>query len=289
MVPRYRPARTASTLSKAARGSGYSQRRSNRQAKRRGESVSRQTRRPDVSDTERAHLGALQFLECHPTGLETLENYQNTATVRRPKELDYFPVTRIFALPRGVHHAGHQASFSPASRQIHRDAPARRHPVKAIGLFEPPFGVAQIDASNNHSSGTWLSEAETAPAAARQPSPCEPASSTNPRPNRSSVEILRPPCSQPCVWSPRAGPSRGSRSDRRELRVSASLRDDRGGMVEIPKLDIEIGRQWFEVGGAEVGRGARYIARVGLLDRELADAATFGVIAFEQARTRRSH
>ena len=53
--------------------------------------------------------------------------------------------------------------------------------------------------------------------------------------------------------------------------AAAVLRQDRRRAVEIAELDVEVGRERLEVLGAEIGGGARDVARVGLLDRELAD------------------
>ena len=71
----------------------------------------------------------------------------------------------------------------------------------------------------------------------------------------------------------RASPAgRASGADRRGPCPRRSRRRWRTS-VEVAELDVEIVRQRLEVLGAEIGRGARDVARVGLLDREFARPA----------------
>src|SRR5262249_1615459 len=63
-----------------------------------------------------------------------------------------------------------------------------------------------------------------------------------------------------------------------------TLRADRGRAIEVAELDIEVVGDRLEVLGAEIGRGARDVAGVGLLDGELADRLALGLVGVEQGR-----
>jgi hypothetical protein len=53
-------------------------------------------------------------------------------------------------------------------------------------------------------------------------------------------------------------------------------------MIDITEFDVEIVRQRFVVGGAEIGGGARHVARVSLLDGKLRHRFALGLVAVEQ-------
>ena len=123
-------------------------------------------------------------------------------------------------------------------------------------------------------------------AAAHQAAPSKVASRTNERPKRSIVETL---------WPPRlsqmrsAGPGTAEGEARIVVAailtvVLAVLGRDRRRAVEIAELDVEIGCRRLKVLGTEIGRRARDIARVGLLDGELGDRLALDLVGLQQLR-----
>ncbi len=80
----------------------------------------------------------------------------------------------------------------------------------------------------------------------------------------------------------RAG--RTSGADRHARLSRRSRRRSRRRAIEVAELDIEVVGRRLEVLGAEIGRGARDVARVGLLDGELADRLALHLVGLEQRR-----
>ena len=166
------------------------------------------------------------------------------------------------------------AGSAPRRRPAGRRPAGSRHPDRAARRRRRNASRARRRASRGRAGR-----------ASHHALPSGPAISTNDLPARSMVDTGLPSRSSQTCGAREPGRPKVWRGSSCTFSSWSSATIGRRA-VEIAELDVEVVGRRLEILGAEIGRGARDIARVGLLDGELADRLALGLVGLEQLRLR---